>query len=62
MNLRSIKKQRPQPYPCPYCGKSMYLRSVSKAYASYFCRDCKEEKEIDIKEMFTPNPSGKKDE
>ena len=51
--LRVIKNKRPQPFPCPDCGKHMYLRSVSKTDASYFCPGCKAEKLIDIKDMFT---------
>lgn len=52
MNLRSVKKQRPQPFPCPDCGKGMYLRSVSKFYANYFCKKCNNTIEISIEEMF----------
>lgn len=52
MTLRSIKKQRPQPFPCPDCGKGMHLLSVSKVSATYFCKACDEKKEVDTSEMF----------
>ena len=52
MTIRSIKQERAQPFPCKDCGQHMFLQSVSKTEAIYYCRMCEEYKTVSIAEMF----------